>query len=112
MAQALLLWRKKKWSEIRSYLDENYRLIAENVMQSCHSPVLKIGDHLFTKRWASIALEGQITKQLTEAEKSSLPTGIQVFVQFGVCYNSLNFREGSLDRQFRRNPLRHHGRAN
>lgn len=72
MAQALLLWRKKRWSEILSYLDENYRLIAENVMESRHSPVLKIDDHLFTKRWASIALEGQITKKLTEAEKSSL----------------------------------------
>lgn len=72
MAQALLLWRKKRWSEISSYLDENYRLIAENVMQSRHSPVLKIGDRLFTKRWASVALEGQITKQLTEAEKASL----------------------------------------
>jgi predicted HTH transcriptional regulator len=72
MAQALLLWRKKKVSEIQSYLDENYRIIAENVMQSRYSPVLKIGDRLFTKRWASIALEGQITKQLTEAEKASL----------------------------------------
>jgi predicted HTH transcriptional regulator len=72
MAQALLLWRKKNWSEILSYLDENYRLIAESVMQNRHSPVLKINDRLFTKRWASIALEGQITKQLTEAEKSSL----------------------------------------
>jgi predicted HTH transcriptional regulator len=72
MAQALLLWRKKKWSEINEYLDENFRLIAASVVESKHSPVLKVEDQLYTKRWASIALEGQITKQLTEAEKSSL----------------------------------------
>lgn len=72
IAQALLLWRKKKWPEINSYLDENYRLIAEAVLANKNSPVLKIHDDLFTKRWASVALEGQITKQLTEAEKASL----------------------------------------
>ena len=72
IAQALLLWRKKKWSEIREYLDENYKLLAEQVVDNKNSPVLIIEDQLYTKRWASVALEGQITKQLTEAEKSSL----------------------------------------
>ena len=72
MAQALLLWRKKKFSEIQSFLDEHYKLTVSEVLANRHAPVLLVGDRLFTKRWASIALEGQITKQLTESEKVSI----------------------------------------
>jgi predicted HTH transcriptional regulator len=70
LATALLLWRNRDWSEIEKYFDEHYKYVAEQVLINQHSPVLKFENRLYTKRWASVRLTGQVTKQFSEAEKS------------------------------------------
>lgn len=71
VAQALLLWREKPWSEIQVYLDEGYKHVAKEVLAHKDCPVLQYDDRVYTRRWAKIALEGQVTKEFTEAEKNS-----------------------------------------
>lgn len=70
VAQALLLWREKPWSEIQLYLDEGYKHIANEVLNHKDCPVLQYDDRIYTRRWAKIALEGQVTKEFSEAEKN------------------------------------------
>ncbi len=70
VASALLLWRDKKWSEIKKYIDDSFQNVAEIVLQSSSSPVFLIGDDLIVRRWARIALEkGQFTTAFTIREK-------------------------------------------
>jgi len=70
IAAALLLWREKRWSQIKEYLDEYYIHISELVLKNPSSPVSRWNDQIFVKRWALIALtQGQITKQFTEGEE-------------------------------------------
>lgn len=81
LAMALVLWRKKPWSEIETYLDENYKYTARQILEADNSPVLLFDDYLYTRRWAQVALEGQITKQFSEAEKASMRNVLQ-YVSF------------------------------
>ena len=69
IATALLLWRDYSWSKIESFLDDDYKYIAQEVLKNKFSPVWKYNDRLYTKRWAEIRLTGQVTKQFTEGEK-------------------------------------------
>lgn len=71
VAQALLLWRGKSWAEIRSFLDENYKYLMEEVLKNKDCPVSIFDNQIFTKRWAQIALDGQVTKEFTEYEKNT-----------------------------------------
>lgn len=70
IATALILWRTKTWMEISQYLDEHYKHVAEQVLDRRESPVVRIDDHLYTKRWVQIRLSGQVTKEFTEGEKA------------------------------------------
>lgn len=71
IAQALLLWRNRNWSEIVVYLDEGYKHQVDEVLAEKECPVRRYDDKLYTKRWAQVALSGQVKKEFSEAEKSS-----------------------------------------
>ena len=72
IATALLLWRNEPWSKIEGYLDDYFKFVAKEVLKNEHSPVIRIEDGLFTKRWAKIRLTGQTTKQFSEGEKQDI----------------------------------------
>jgi predicted HTH transcriptional regulator len=69
MATALLLWRDYDWSKIESFLDDDYKYIAQEVLKNSHSPVWRYDNSLYTKRWAEIRLTGKVTKEFSEGEK-------------------------------------------
>jgi predicted HTH transcriptional regulator len=86
LAMALVLWRKKLWSEIETFLDENYKYTAHQILEADGSPIVLFDDTLYTRRWARVALEeGQVTKQFSEAEKASMRNFLQ----------SISFSSGS-----------------
>ncbi len=72
LATALLLWREYNWSKIESFLDGNYKYMANKVLQNIYCPVLKYKNRLFLKRWAKVKLTGKNAKGFTEGEKEFL----------------------------------------
>ena len=70
MAIALLLWRKRSWKEVKQYLDEYNKDVAEQVLKNEHCPVFRYQDGFYTKRWAMVRLTGRVTRQFNESEKT------------------------------------------
>ena len=75
IANALVLWRDKKVSEIREYIDdESFPLVSE-VLRDFNGPVFyyEKDDSLNLRRWAGIILEkGALSKSFSLAEEESL----------------------------------------
>ena len=69
IAAALVLWKNRKWSEIKTRLDNHYEKIADEVVKHDDTPVTIIGDDLFVLRWADTALKGQSSKGFTPSEE-------------------------------------------
>ena len=72
IATALVLWRESSWPEIQEKLDEHFMRVALEVMKSDASPVYRINDRLFAKRWVTVGLTGQMSKRFTEAEEEQI----------------------------------------
>ena len=72
MAVALVLWKDRKWSEIKTRLDDHYEKIANEVVKHDDSPVIIIDDDLFVLRWADTALRGQSSKGFTPTEEDMI----------------------------------------
>lgn len=79
IATALLLWRKKPWTQIKQYLDNHYLQVAEEVLDSRDSPVIKVDDFIFTKRWAEIALTGQVSKRFSAGEENEILHFLRIY---------------------------------
>ena len=69
IAIALVLWRDKAWSEIINALDEHYKRIANTVIESSSSPVIRFEEKLMLKRWAKAVFDGQQTIKFTSDEE-------------------------------------------
>ena len=72
MAVALVLWKDRKWSEIKTRLDDHYEKIANEVLKHDDTPVIIIDDDLFVLRWADTALRGQSSKSFTPTEEGMI----------------------------------------
>jgi hypothetical protein len=72
LALALVHWADKPWSEIVGYLDAYYKQIAEKIVASRESPILRVGDSIFLRRWAEVILTGQNSRSFTVAERKLL----------------------------------------
>jgi predicted HTH transcriptional regulator len=72
LALALVHWANLPWSVIVGYLDAYYKQIAEKILSSKVSPILKFGESIFVKRWAEIALTGHPSRSFSIAEKTLL----------------------------------------
>lgn len=79
IATALILWRKKNWTEIKGYLDEHYTYVAESVLSDLACPVVRVGDQLLAKLWVQQMLDGKGKAAFTEGEKELLH---KVFVEY------------------------------
>lgn len=87
VATALILWRKKSWAEIKSYLDEHYTYVAESVLSDMACPVVRFRDQLITKLWVQQMLDGKGKAAFSEGEKELL---YKVFIE----YTHANGQEG------------------
>lgn len=72
IATALVLWKDRKWSEIRTRLDDYHKKIADEVVEHDNAPVIIIDDDLFVLRWAEAALKGQSSIGFTPVEEEML----------------------------------------
>ena len=72
IAVALVLWKDRKWSEIKTRLDDHYKKIANEVIKHEERPVVIIDDDLFVLRWADVALKGQSSKGFTPTEENMI----------------------------------------
>lgn len=77
IAAALVLWRESSWPEIQERLDEHFKRVALEVIQSDGSPVMIIDNQIFVRRWVSIGLTGQVSKRFTEAEEEQIKLFLQ-----------------------------------
>ena len=72
IATALVLWKDRKWSEIKTRLDKHYGKIADEVVKHDDTPVIVVDDNLFVLRWADTALIGQSSKGFTPSEEDMI----------------------------------------
>ena len=79
IAVALILWKDRQWSEIKTRLDDHYEKIADEVVKHDDTPVIINGDDLFVRRWAEVALKGQSSKGFTLSEEKII---MKILVEF------------------------------
>lgn len=77
IATALLLWKDRPLPQIVDSLDTHYRQVAQNVLGNKSSPVFLVGDKLVVRRWARVALDGQISRKFNAAEEEQLKKFLQ-----------------------------------
>lgn len=72
---AMVLWKDKKWTDIKTRLDQHFQSLAERLISKKESPIIldEERDELFLKRWLIVALEdGKASKALTMSEERNL----------------------------------------
>ncbi len=69
LATAIVLWRDQTWGKIFEKLDPHYQRIANKLQQSKDSPFFIYNDQVILKRWAKVALQGQISMKFTPTEE-------------------------------------------
>jgi len=77
IANALVLWRNKKVSEIKKYIDGESFPLFEEILKDFNGPVFyyEKDDSLNLRRWSRIIIEeGQDSKTFTTAEEESILT--------------------------------------
>jgi predicted HTH transcriptional regulator len=72
LALALIHWSTRPWTEILGYLDEYYRQIANKILSSRESPLLRTEDSLFLKRWAFQPESDSSSRPFSKTEKEKL----------------------------------------
>jgi len=76
---ALVLWRDKSWAEIENRLDQHYQRVALEVIRDEQSPVIVVGNEIFLRRWAQIALTGQTSRRFTVGEEEQIKSILKAF---------------------------------
>ena len=71
LATAIAIWRDQTWSEISSKLDPHFGRVAEIIQKNSDSPFFLYDDRVILKRWAAVALKGQISMKFTASDEDS-----------------------------------------
>ena len=79
IATALVLWADHGWSSISDRLDEYYKKVALEVIQSPYSPVIVVEDELLLKKWVNVALKGQSSQSFTPAEEKKMESILRAY---------------------------------